>query len=85
MQTISATDLARNTREVLDMVASQGQTVSIERNHTMIAQIMPAQQTMTAVRALTGLTVSMLSPAQAKAWLNDSKDNFGDTVRDPWA
>ena len=41
MQTISATDLARNTREILDKVASRGETVVIERNHTMIAQIMP--------------------------------------------
>jgi hypothetical protein len=34
MQTISATDLARNTREILDKIASQGETVAIEGNHT---------------------------------------------------
>ena len=33
MQTISATELARNTREILDRVATQGETVAIERNH----------------------------------------------------
>jgi hypothetical protein len=37
MQTVSATDLARNTREILDKVVSGGETVAIERNHTMIA------------------------------------------------
>lgn len=85
MQTISATDLARNTREILDRVASRGETVAIERNHTMIAQIMPPPQTMTAFQALAGLTLTMLTPTQATAWLKDSKENFGDTVRDPWA
>lgn len=85
MQTISATDLARNTREILDRVASQGEAVVIERNHTMIAQIMPPPQTMTASQALARLTLTMLTPTQATAWLKDSKENFADTVRDPWA
>ena len=85
MQTISATELARNTRAILDTVASRGETVAIERNHTMIAQIMPPQRTMTASQALAGLTFPMLTPAQATAWLKDSMDGFGDAVRDPWA
>lgn len=85
MQTVSATDLARNTREILDRVSSQGEAVFIERNHTMIAQIMPPQRTMTAAQALAGLTYPMLTVPQATAWLNDSKEGFGDTVRDPWA
>lgn len=85
MQTISATDLARNTREILDKVASRGETVIIERNHTTIAQIMPPPQTMTAAQALAGLTFPLLTPAQATAWLKDSKGDFGDGVRDPWA
>ena len=89
MQIVSATDLARNTREVLDRVSSQGETVVIERNHTMIAQIMPPQRTMTATQALAGLTCPMLTVKQATAWLNDSKEasneSFGDAVRDPWA
>ncbi|MDO8317753.1 hypothetical protein [Rhodoferax sp.] len=44
MQTISATNLARNTREILDQVANQGITGAVERNHATIAQIMPPQQ-----------------------------------------
>ena len=89
MQTISATELARNTRAILDTVASRGETVAIERNHTMIAQIMPPQRTMTASQALAGLVLpglalAILTPAQANAWLKDSKDGFGDAVRDPW-
>lgn len=85
MQTISATDLARNTREILDKVASRGETVIIERNHTTIAQIMPPLQTMTASQALAGLTLPVLTLAQAAAWLKDSKGDFSDGVRDPWA
>ncbi len=85
MRTITATELTRNTREILDRVATRGETVTIERNHTMIAQIMPPQQTMTADQALAGLVFPILTPEQAKAWLQESKDGFGDTVRDPWA
>lgn len=85
MQTISATDLARNTREILDKVAIRGESVIIERNRAMIAQIIPPPQTMTASQALAELMLPMLTPAQASAWLRDSKGDFGDGVRDPWA
>jgi antitoxin (DNA-binding transcriptional repressor) of toxin-antitoxin stability system len=84
MQTISATDLARNTREILDKVASGGETMAVERNHVMIAQIVPPEQRMTVVQALAGIT-PMLTPRQAAAWLTDSKDDFGQMVCDPWA
>jgi antitoxin (DNA-binding transcriptional repressor) of toxin-antitoxin stability system len=66
MQTISATELTRNTREILDRVATQGETVTIERNHTMIAQIMPPQKTMTASQALAGLVFPSSDPAASK-------------------
>jgi antitoxin (DNA-binding transcriptional repressor) of toxin-antitoxin stability system len=85
VRTISATDLARNTREILDKVASHGETVVIERNHTTIAQIVPPVRTMTAAQAFAGLGLPVLTPKQAAAWLKQSKDEFGQTVRDPWA
>jgi antitoxin (DNA-binding transcriptional repressor) of toxin-antitoxin stability system len=85
MRTISATDLARHTREILDKVASHGETVVIERNHTVIAQIVPPERTMTASQALAGLELPMLTPKQAAVWLKDSEDHFDETVRDPWA
>lgn len=85
MQTISATDLARNTREVLDKIASQGDAVAIERNHTLIAQIIAPQRTMTATQALAGLPLPLMTPAQAAAWLKDSKSSFDDAVSNPWA
>jgi antitoxin (DNA-binding transcriptional repressor) of toxin-antitoxin stability system len=83
--TISATELARNTREILDRVFSAGQTVAIERNQILIAQIMPAQRSMTAAQALSGLQLPLLTPAQANAWLSESKENFNEELRDPWA
>ena len=85
MQAISATDLARNTREILDRVASRGESVAIELNHTLIAQIVPPQRTMSAAQALAGLALPMLTSTQASAWLKDSRQDFSDAVRDPWA
>ncbi len=85
MQTISATDLARNTREILDRVATGGESVVIQRNHMMIAQIIPPERSMTAAQALTGLSFPTLTKEQASAWLRDSKAGFDDTVHDPWA
>ena len=82
MQTISATELTRNAREILDRVATQGETVTIQRNHTTIAQIMPPQKTMTASQALAGLVFPILTPQQASSWLLESKDGFSDVVRD---
>ena len=84
MQTISATDLARHTRQILDLVASRGETVAIERNNIMIATIMPSEVTMTAAQALAGLR-PMLTPRQAAAWQQDSHGDFDETLRDPWA
>ena len=56
----------------------------IERNHVMIATIMPSEVTMTAAQALAGLR-PMLTPRQAAAWQKDSHGDFDETLRDPWA
>ena len=85
MQTISATELTRNTREILDRVATRGEIVQIERNHTMIAQIMPPQKTMTASQVFAGLVLPILTPLQASTWLQESREGYDDAVPDPWA
>ena len=85
MQTISATELTRNTREILDRVATRGEIVVIARNQTTIAQLSPPQKTMTASQALSNLAIPVLTPVQASAWLEESKEGFGDKVLDPWA
>ncbi|MCG1042723.1 type II toxin-antitoxin system Phd/YefM family antitoxin [Mycetohabitans sp. B8] len=84
MQAITATELARQTRQILDTVARQGQTIIIERNHVPVARIVPPEPTMNAAQALAGLPVA-LTPLQADAWLADSRISFDDNVRDPWA
>lgn len=83
MHTISATELARNTREILDMVAAGGEVVMVERNRTVIARIAPPEHTMTAAQALAGLRPAM-TPKQAAAWLKESRGAFDEAVRDPW-
>lgn len=84
MEKVSATELARNTREILDRVVGLGETIAVERNHTLIAQILPAERTMTAAQALADLRPT-LTPKEGSQWLKDSKGDFDNTVRDPWA
>jgi antitoxin (DNA-binding transcriptional repressor) of toxin-antitoxin stability system len=84
MQTISATELARNTSQVLDRVATHGETVAVERNRNVIAEIIPPARTMTAAQALDGLG-ARLTPRQGARWLRDSRAKFDQAVRDPWA
>ncbi len=84
MQTISATDLARNTREILDRVANGGESIAVERNHALIATIRPAEPTMTGVQALSALPAATLTVEQATAWLRDSRDGFDEAVLNPW-
>ncbi len=48
MQTVIATDLARNTHKTLDQVASRRKTVMIKRNCIQTAKITSPEQTMTA-------------------------------------
>ena len=83
MQTISATELARNTREILDMVAGRGEIVMVERNRTVIARIAPPERVMTAAQALAGLQ-PVMTRGQAAAWLKVSRGAFDEAVRDPW-
>ncbi|MBN3744803.1 type II toxin-antitoxin system Phd/YefM family antitoxin [Burkholderia sp. Se-20373] len=84
MLTITATDLARHTRQILDQVAQSGETVVIKRNQTVVARLVPAEPVMNATQALDGLPQS-LGTDDAARWLRDSRAGFEDGVRDPWA
>ncbi len=84
MQTISATDLARNTRAILDTVATRGESIAVERNHITIARIVPSDPMMTVSQALGDLRQT-LTPQQADAWLAQRHAALEETVRDPWA
>ena len=82
MQTISASDLARNTSAILERILL-GETVCVLRNRTEIAHIVPARRTMTAAQAIAGLEGG-LSPAEGESWLKDSRGEFDEMVRNPW-
>lgn len=83
MQTISASDLARNTSAILERIFL-GETVSVMRNRTEIAHLVPPRRTMNAAQAIAGLG-GKLTPAQGESWLKESRGDFEDEVRDPWA
>jgi antitoxin (DNA-binding transcriptional repressor) of toxin-antitoxin stability system len=80
---VSACDLARKTRAILDRVVGGGETVTIERNNVTVARLVPAEPSMTAVQALADLT-RMLTPEQGADWRRDSRAAFGEDIRDPW-
>jgi antitoxin (DNA-binding transcriptional repressor) of toxin-antitoxin stability system len=82
MRVISASDLARNTSAILERVLI-GETVSVMRNRTEVAHIVPAKRSMTAAQAIAGLE-GKLTPAQGDSWLRDSRGEFDEEVRDPW-
>lgn len=84
MHTISATELARHTSEVLDTVSARGEIIMVERNRMVVARITPPERSMTAAQALAGLE-PVMAPEQAAAWLHESRNAFDETVRDPWA
>lgn len=82
VQTITASDLARNTSAVLERILS-GETVSVMRNRTEIAHIVPAKRTMCAAQAIAGLE-GKLKLAQGDSWLKDSREGFDEEVINPW-
>ncbi len=85
MQVISATDLARNTRAVIDEVVRTGQPLAVERNHALVAHISPAPPAMTVAQALAGLPPPMMNAADGQLWLEDSRSGPANELRDPWA
>jgi antitoxin (DNA-binding transcriptional repressor) of toxin-antitoxin stability system len=82
MQFISASDLARNTSAILERILI-GETVSVMRNRTEIAHIVPVKRTMTAEKAIAGLG-GKLTPAQGDCWLKESHGEFNEEVTNPW-
>jgi len=84
MDTISATELARNTSDILDKVTSRGQTLGISRNNALIAQLSPPTRSMTASQILAGIKLSVFSPKEGHEWLKTSQQGFDDSVANPW-
>lgn len=87
MKTISSTALARNLRKVLDQLVVGGEEIVIERNHQMIARIVPGAARQTALEAMADL-YRTLPPVAAAGWAESGKEafasQFDNSVRDPW-
>ncbi len=66
MKTITATELARNLRQVLDRLAI-GEEIEIERNHQRIARLVPGPGKQTAMEAMADL-YRTLTPGAASGW-----------------
>jgi antitoxin (DNA-binding transcriptional repressor) of toxin-antitoxin stability system len=87
MKTITATELARNLRQVLDRLAAGGEEIVIERNHQMVARILPGTARQTALEAMADLYRTLPEEAAA-GWLESGRQAFGSQLdkdlRDPW-
>jgi antitoxin (DNA-binding transcriptional repressor) of toxin-antitoxin stability system len=86
VQTITATDLSRNFRAMLNRVEFQHEELLIMRNNFPVARLVPGPATMTAAEAFADL-YNTLPEGAGTTWLSDSRveDNRDSEVRDPWA
>jgi len=86
MRSITATELARNLRQVLDNIMSTHEEYVIERNHQQIARIVPSAGHQTALEAMADLYRTLPEDA-AGNWLKDSQSPAGtinEEIRNPW-
>jgi antitoxin (DNA-binding transcriptional repressor) of toxin-antitoxin stability system len=90
LKTITATDLARNLRRVLDRLAIEGEEIVIERNREQVARLLPGPARQTALEAMADLHRT-LSEDAAATWETDSHkgrwkgSRLDKGIRDPWA
>lgn len=86
MKTITATELARNLRKVLDRVAETGGEYSIERNRQVVARVVPGVREQNALEAMADL-YRRLPAGAAETWEEDARkagEALDDGLRDPW-
>ena len=86
MKTITATELARNLRQVLDRLVLEGEEVEIERNNQRIARLIPGPGRQTALQAMADI-YRTLPPDAAAGWAEAGRqltENLDKGVRDPW-
>jgi len=90
VRTITATELARNLRRVLDRLAIEGEEIVIERNREQVARLLPGPARQTALEAMADLYRTLPEDAAA-TWEADSRrgrwkgSRLDKGVRDPWA
>lgn len=87
MRKITATELARNLRAVLDGVRESGDAYIVERAGQPVVQISPTPGRQNAEQAL-GDLYRTLPPEAAAGWLEDAgrgREALDEALRDPWA
>lgn len=87
MHTVTATELSRNFRVMLDKVEFKHEELIVIRNNHEVARIIPGPATMTALEAMADIYRTLPEDA-AVDWLEDSRwteQGGNDEVRDPWA
>lgn len=89
MRTITATELSRNMRQILNQLLIEGQAVIIERNHREVGRLIPGPGRQTAIEAMADL-YQTLSSDTGRTWEKDSRRGLGSQqlnrgMRDPWA
>jgi len=90
LKSITATDLARNLRRVLDRLAVEGEEIVIERNGQQVARLLPGPAQQTALEAMADLYRTLPDDAAA-TWEADSRkgrwkgSRLDKGIRDPWA
>lgn len=85
MQVVTATNLARNFRTLLDKVEFRQEELLVLRNNHAVARVIPSPAAMTAQEVLSDL-YRILPEKAAKGWLADSRidDLRNNEVSDPW-
>ena len=85
MQTVSATELARNLRQILDGVEFRRDSILVVRNKRPVARLLPSLSAMTAKDALSDLH-GIVDDNAARDWLGDSRTggSIAEELRDPW-
>jgi len=72
VKTITATELARNLRRVLDRLVVEGEEIVIERNREQVARLVPGPARQTALEAMADL-YRTLPEESAATWEADSR------------
>lgn len=87
MERITATQLARNLRALLDRVSESREEYLVERGRRAVARIVPTPGEMTAEQAMADL-YRTLDESAGEDWLKDAgkaSKTLSDELRDPWA
>jgi antitoxin (DNA-binding transcriptional repressor) of toxin-antitoxin stability system len=86
MLQITATELARKFKQMMNLVEFQGEELIIIRNNHQVAKIVPGPATMTALEAMSDLYRTLPDDAGAD-WVKESRPGLIDKIdklRNPW-